>query len=63
MSADCGDPTNPHDGIVYYDSTTIGSVANYSCNADCHEINYTATCERGVPTAIWLPEPQCQGKV
>ena len=62
VTVDCGDLQEPHNGRVYYTSTTIGSMANYSCSAECHANNYTIECENGSSTASWsVPQPQCQG--
>ena len=60
---ECGDPPEPENCTVSYTSTTVGSVAIYSCNTECHSNKYTRICEGNGSTATWTePEYYCQGK-
>ena len=62
LSIECGDPLEPENCTVSYTSTTVGSVAIYSCNAECHENKYTRICEGNGSTANWTePEHYRQG--
>lgn len=65
-AADCGEPEAPPNGNVAFTSTTVGSVAVYSCD-EAFDLNplipVTQTCAFDGTEAKWSGlEPKCMGK-
>ena len=60
--ADCGSLENPLNGVVEFNQTTFGSVAEYSCNEGFVFMGNTSnrSCQAN---GRWTEEPTCIGKV
>ena len=57
--------SNPMNGMVTFDSVTLGSVATYTCDQPSYRLvgSSTRICERNGANAVWSgQEPTCQRK-
>ena len=59
---DCGTPEIPTNGMVMFNSTKLGSIANYRCNEGCSlDGAVQRICEHNNQWSDSIP--QCQGKL